>query len=357
MKVFIFGAGASKGSQKQVASDPGFGLAPPLVNELFLPRFANYNLSGPYVQPSRYFLSPAEWSECAYNAEQKKSLEQWLTKRWSEIDAKKQTTSKFAERAFFAKVAFYIWNLLQAISNTYTPENGYTSLLRILKQYDEPFGLISFNYDTLLDRAIQDVFGYEMRRFADYEAINYVKPHGSVNWIMPFRGDEGQISREGSFDVGTRLDAAIARMYNGDPFIFSRTSIYNPRHNDLNHFEYLINAHGGIFFPLIFMPLTTKLYSTVDGFANNVIDRSKDLLHEAQEIFLVGYRAQDDIIKEMFRGIAQPSQTRLITKLHVVGVGDSDQVMRDALNLSDKLEAGNIYGDGFMSFAESYRGS
>lgn len=357
MKVFIFGAGASRGSQNQEGWTPDTPYLSPLVDDLFLPQYKRFNLSNPNDDTSHCFLTPREWDECADNTGRQKSLELWLTQRWSAIDSKKQPSTQFAEKAFFAKVVFYVWNLCQRISNTYGTKNGYVTLLGKLKQYDEPFGMISFNYDTLLDRAIQEVYGREMSDFADYRSMNYVKPHGSVNWILLGRPDEMVTKSEGIFDVGTRIDTAIAKMYNGDSFQLVRARVYNPRHKDLNLFDNLVVAHNRQhFYPLLFIPLTSKLYSTVGGFADDVIKRGRFLLGEAQEIYLVGYRAQDEIIKEMFTSIATPKAGQKKTKLHVVGISDSEQIMGDALKLSENLDRGNIYSDGFMTFAESYRG-
>lgn len=58
---------------------------------------------------------------------------------------------------------------------------------------DEPFGLISFNYDTFLDQAVQRVSGL-------------IKPHGSINWIIPRRPGDRELEPK-----TIRLRAAPAR--------------------------------------------------------------------------------------------------------------------------------------------------
>ena len=81
------------------------------------------------------------------------SLEKWLTESWEKIGSLKQAATKSAERALFGRITLYIWNLLREVSKTYDNSNGYYLFAKGLKAQDEAFGLISFNYDTLLDRS------------------------------------------------------------------------------------------------------------------------------------------------------------------------------------------------------------
>jgi hypothetical protein len=82
--------------------------------------------------------------------------------------------------------------------------------------------------------------------------------------------------------------------------------------------------------------------------------KCESYLEQANEIFLIGYRAQDDIIKQIFKAIPKYSLYNPRKKLHVVGIDDSDIIMESALKLSDNLEQGNIYKSGFMTFAREY---
>lgn len=73
----------------------------------------------------------------------------------------------------------------------------------------EPVGCVTFNYDTLLEDAVQRVFGWRihtMETYAQHSAIHVFKPHGSVNWRQEARWHPG------SHFIGRgALDAAIDR--------------------------------------------------------------------------------------------------------------------------------------------------
>ncbi|MCI0330034.1 MAG: hypothetical protein L0196_03650 [candidate division Zixibacteria bacterium] len=142
MKVFILGAGASAASQ---ANMRGFsdGQRAPLVNELFHPRYLSYF--------DELGFSKGQFEEFSRAKKPNDSIEQWLTERWLGITKLKTPSRIQAERTEFGKIAFYLWRLLQGVSNTYNDTNLYRSFLKKLRTIDENFGIINFNYDTLLD--------------------------------------------------------------------------------------------------------------------------------------------------------------------------------------------------------------
>jgi hypothetical protein len=111
----------------------------------------------------------------------------------------------------------------------------------------------------------------------------------------------------------------------------------------------MMNEVGQLAYPLLFMPLTAKLYPTVLGFYETVIGKARELLREATEIYLVGYRAADDVTKEMFQDVRQG------TPLHVVGLGQaSGDVMTSVLSWATHLRQGEIHDEGFMELAKTY---
>src|SRR5260370_35432486 len=191
MKIFIFGAGAYKGSQGQV-DNPSF--VSPLTDELFDEEYRGYATYGQYE-----ILSKSELSKCANESKKMGSVEQWLTQRWNNISNFSQPRNQKVEKIFFGRVTFYIWQLLQAVSSqTYNSSNAYALLMEKLRISDQPFGLISFNYDTLLDRAVIDVFDETLTSFDDYNNFPFVKPHGSVNWILGKRASDPNTPPEAS---------------------------------------------------------------------------------------------------------------------------------------------------------------
>jgi len=95
------------------------------------------------------------------------------------------------------------------------------------------------------------------------------------------------------------------------------------------------------------MPLTTKLYPTFEGFSKRVMDGGKNLIGQADDIYLIGYRAADEIIRDMFKNV------RPETQLHVVGTGSAGQIMDEVLEWS-KIKRGEVHSEGFAKFIEAY---
>jgi len=307
MKIFIFGAGASLGSQDRTIGslDPSFHA--PLVDQLFNPTYKKY---------SNNTLNESEFEECKNAVKSCGSLERWLTERWEAIQALRDENSKQAEKAFFGGITFYLWFLLQAVSsNGYSEPNGYSILLQKIRKKDELFALISFNYDTLLDQAVQHRFRRSLLTLEEYLSFGLIKPHGSVNWLLRKRAEDPGLPEGTQIEQVLRLRTATSKLYNGPPHSMVNIEIINPDNPDLLTFEKTLSRFRyQYFYPLLFMPLTGKLYSQVEGFQEKIIQRGHDLLRQASEIYLVGYRAADDLIKEMFKNVNSN------TVLHVIGI-------------------------------------
>jgi hypothetical protein len=320
MKVFIFGAGASRASQQ---SPLGFNVPSPrapLVNQLFGPEYGKF---------ARDILSDEEFQEARLGTESAGSLEQWLTQRWEQIQSLKQDTTKTGEKAFFGRICVYIWKLLQRVSNTYDAANAYNLFTKKLKERDEPFGLISFNYDTVLDRAVSSQFGEPLISLENYLKVHLVKPHGSVNWLLMQRSNDPKAYPRVDFDVPGLLSQASKQMFNGGPLNFEHVQVLYPEDPELDDAQKLSQAKfsNQYFYPVILLPLTVKQYAFLDGFNERIISEGKKFLSTANEIYLIGYRAADDVIKEMF------AKVRSGTTLHVVSRNDSEEIQDRGLRL------------------------
>ncbi len=171
MHVYIFGAGASLGAQ------PPNLLAEcvaPLVDELFAKQYESYAVQVGLTQRALADLRSAIGTA---------PVEDWLTRTWGEIQQLREDTSRTSARARFGRLAFYIWRLFLGISATYHDANLFRVFLDKLVVKDVPFGLITFNYDTFLDQAVEQVLGVPLTTMEDYRKANLIKPHGSINWI------------------------------------------------------------------------------------------------------------------------------------------------------------------------------
>ncbi|WP_235736852.1 SIR2 family protein [Nocardioides alcanivorans] len=87
----------------------------------------------------------------------------------------------------------YLSSLLTQLPNRWhedaVGQTNYVSLLNELAASLESSGqaasLVTFNYDRLLEYAVQDVYGKRFREIEDYISpvdLRLYKPHGSVNW-------------------------------------------------------------------------------------------------------------------------------------------------------------------------------
>lgn len=342
MKIFVFGAGASLAAQHSTTYTEEHAERAPLVDQLFDEKYKVYMLSG----------AEFDLPKCREEASQAGSVERYLTERWQKIASLKSASVQKAEKTFFGRVSYYLWNVLNSISKTYPMAQGYSELLQMLYTDDEDFGLVSFNYDTLLDQSYQDVFMNPLASINDYLASNIVKLHGSVNWFLLGRDEDPPLGiGEHNYDTAVRLRQITERMFNGSPINFDKLQILDPKHNKLKNLpELMEHFHSGCLYPLLFIPLTGKLYEIVSGFADKITAKAEELFRSADDIFLIGYRANDDLIHKLLL------QAKPDTNLHVIGKGESaQQISTQVLSMHKNLTAGTVDPSGFRSFIARYK--
>lgn len=336
MKVFIFGAGASRASQTKHVKPYQVS---PLTNELVSPEYFRYanEIKMPLFELSSYIPN-----------DPKISLEKLLTERWEQVNKYNTVARRDAAKASFGKFTFYLWRVLQAVSSTYDDDNLYRVFLSKLLSHDTEIAIINFNYDILLDIALQRVFGYEFHNLVDYKKARYVKPHGSINWFLGYKEGIGpKFENETNMDTAVRLNRAALRMYNKPPLDFTTLDIVDPSHRDLEEVDHIIRRFNNqYFYPLMFIPLTIKMYSLIDNFEKEIIDTGKNLLSQASEITFVGYRAADEIIKDLFVNV-KPNTT-----LNVVSLESAPDIMNGVLKWKPDLNKGFVIYEGFGKYVE-----
>jgi len=339
MKVFIFGAGASKASQIDELRP---SRKSPLVDELFDDVY--------HTWAEMVGLTKVELDDCMENIRKIGSLEKWLTDRWEKISTYKTPRTQDSEKYFFGKVTLYIWLTLLKISETYNEKNLYYTFLRKLKKADEEYGIISFNYDLLLDRAIQDVCGYTLGSIQVYiHKARYIKPHGSVNWLVPKRIDDPKIQSEYHLETRVRLDMSSENMFKDKPLSLNGLQIIEPTHRDLHEVDHMIKRFNDqYFYPIILMPLTIKQYNQIEDFQETIIENGKKLISEAQEIYLIGYRGKDKTIDDFLR------KARKGTKLYVIGRNDTLGIAKNITSRHRQLSIKPHGNRSFEQFVEQY---
>lgn len=173
-KLFIIGAGASYGFSFDEAS---LEMRPPLVNEIFDSKYSNIYKQYPGVVKN---ISRLRFE---------KNIEKYFQDEWELLE---RSTSMNGLRDQI-NIQFYLYRLFNVITQTNDSHesNLYDQLVRYLDHYlrdnrNERVAIVSFNYDFLLEKAIERGNKIPFRTINDYVSdehrINIFKPHGSANW-------------------------------------------------------------------------------------------------------------------------------------------------------------------------------
>lgn len=211
----------------------------------------------------------------------------------------------FAINSYFAWVG---WDLKLDLLRTF--------LSRQLALPDTRHTCVSFNYDLSLDRVLQsqsagewdfaDGYGFPIRHFLargkaggqrpaieafdpvqpPSDRIQLLKPHGSLNWLLPFDGNY-QFHRE---PVVASVDAERGISYRAG-YSIDRVAFPDGRTTSLGLFLY--------------PPFERK---TKYGFIQRVVEKESQAIREADEIYVVGWSlpmtdsGQVHLISEALRG-------------------------------------------------------
>lgn len=353
MKIFVFGAGASHSAHTQTkAKRLRTDQIPPLTRDLLNGKY--------YAYAKEIGLTLNDRDEWEDETVEFDNLEEWLTAKWKDANTQKSGLTRDAHLRELAKITFFIWITLLRISECVYQntsecrgDNMYRSLLKKLKS-EESFGIVNFNYDLLLDIAFKDVFSVMFQNINDYLKVNYIKPHGSVNWFLDRRQEDRVLNFEQKFDFDTqvRIDAAIENMYKDIPFKFDGHKIMEPTDRNLYKIDNILREFDSqYFYPLVFLPIRPKNYAIISNFEAVVINKAKEIFSQASEVYFIGYRAGDEIILGLFKYI--PTSC---TRIHVVNTQNSSEII--AKSLYDRI--GNaklricIWNNGFQDFVRSY---
>lgn len=340
MKIFVFGAGASLAAQNPSSYGKGHNQRAPLVDELF-----NEEYEASMVEGIEFDL-PSIRKE----VEKIGSVEKWLTVKWEGISSLKTERKKQTERSLFGRLTIYLWNVLNSVSQTYPDAQGYSKLLVKLHKDDEDFSLVSFNYDTLLDRSYQDVFNDSLVRLDDYLSSGLIKLHGSTNWFLGKREEDPKFGhREHGGDRVVRLGHITKRMLNGPPMSMGSLQVLDPGFSGLRNLSSVMDYFSGDnFYPLMFLPLSGKLYEVVADFSGKITAKAEELFQKATDVFLIGYSANDELIHSLLEKV--PNQTLL----HIVGKALAKDISTRVRSMHFNLKEGKVFSDGLMSFIDEY---
>jgi SIR2-like domain len=224
---------------------------------------------------------------------------------------------------------------------------NYLSLLReieIANKDRHPVCLVTFNYDTLLEDALEDL-GLRITTMDDYFAhpfFRLFKLHGSVNWAQPVNI---QIrTNPASINAPLILRELLDRFTELD--ITGSLVLCNPASMGI--------VDRGPVFPAIAVPVQKKAQFACPG---AFLDRLVELLPHVCKILIVGWRATEDHFLQLLRTHLRPG-----VKLYTVAATDMEAVninrkMMDAM--PGKFSEGDCKADpsptGFTEFMRNLR--
>jgi hypothetical protein len=193
MLLVIIGAGASYDSAISRPLAPGqrdlrTNSRPPLANGLFQERevFFTAAHNHPHFQPLVHRLRPSEG----------RSIEAVL----EAIATEAETYPK--RKAQLLSIRYYIKSAITSCVGKWLEEvdgsTNYRVLLDLIQQFkndNDHILLTTFNYDTLIERALQHELGYKFDRIDDYAASSrrfpLFKLHGSTDWSRYVQSTRG----------------------------------------------------------------------------------------------------------------------------------------------------------------------
>lgn len=333
MKIFIFGAGASRGAQDNLLGE--LGLKCPTTEDFFSQEYKKYAKDVDFTEEQL-----TEFTRDRNN----ENLEKWLTEKW---DKEIEHGSGLQNRntLLFGEFTFYIWSIIWNLSKGYDKNtNLYTKLLRKLRKNEldknEEFKIITFNYDTFIDKAYIDVFNEPLHYFDDYKRLGLFKPHGSINWLLNKRDGDLEVEHLTDGDIVSRIKRASQQFYAGETFKFEDIIWVSAIHPHLNDISVLINERCGrrYFYPLIFIPLTEKFDKLVTDFNSKMITSCVDNIKRASDIYLIGYKARDKIIDELLNGAEPGANLKVINRSKSSLISDEIKAKHPQLNFETPVD-------------------
>ncbi len=323
MLMVIFGAGASYDSYPDfpppdVPQGQGNQSIPPIQSspqnqrELWRPPLANQLFSNPQHAYSHIVKRYPKLTHILHYLSQPsdgRSVEQIL-------ELLQDQGKDYPERPReIASVRYYLRDLLYEVSNRWSDEtDGATNyplligeLLRLNKG-NEPIALVTFNYDLLLDRALQ-TFGYHTQApdapLGGHPTLQLFKPHGSVDWARVVKLASPAALKPHQLIEDANILEFTSEFIRVDP----------PAQADGEAFSQTL-------FPAIAIPVQNK---TDDTFAcpRPHLNALLTLLPHVKKVLIIGWQAREAHFLKLLRA-TKPT--------HVMVVGrndaDSDNILR-----------------------------
>ena len=199
---------------------------------------------------------------------------------------------------------YYFHELFLKISEQCKSEkrSNYVSLAELIGKYtvtqSSSILLVSFNYDTLLEKALGTSLALkysEIDHYVDSKRKVYVfKPHGSCNWIRQFSHFPATYSTQGKNIFFSKMMYDSIACY-GDIFENLKPDIIvkdDPDFTNNNNFQ------SPAYLPQLLIPFTDK-----DEFIMPLAHRQtlEDNLESIEEILIIGWKGTERVFKELLK--------------------------------------------------------
>ena len=290
----VFGAGASYDSIARVAG-ADVRERPPLARQLFAAAYDKYVqkhlVAGPLVAHLRGLPEGT-------------NLEAELDR----IQSEEVPNSPTRRRQVIA-LRYYLRDVLREAAEfeTYAPaQTNYHILMDRLVMWQEktgaPITLVTFNYDTMLERAVEVVTGRRLTDLTSYvsdERLRVFKPHGSVNWGRVVANDttirdqapNPEATERNLLELAGREDIQLTNEY------FVADTSANGKMN------------GRVIVPALTVPIQKKLDFECPPAH---IDLLREALRGLKWVLSIGWRAGEQNFLDLWRGSGTYTQPRFI---------------------------------------------
>lgn len=263
---------------------PGASLRPPLVTQLFDPRF------NPILE--RYPLAQMAASDVRSRSTEPVAIERFLRDRYRDSEHP-------LDRRKFHAIHFYFQDLLWTVSKQYTqhPDN-YDRLITATERLPSVV-YVTLNYDTLLDDRLRVAASGSLFTLENYVSPDrnwsLVKLHGSVDWAVPISQSQEwiyggkQLVYEPPADVPIDTGNIVLRPTNAH-------SIEQLR---------LERQGSQFFYPALSVPLgSPDEFACPEGHVSRLRDalRAQDQL----DVLMLGYSGLDTEVLRLLADVSRP---------------------------------------------------
>lgn len=268
----ILGAGASfdvhNGSVPIIRPE----MRPPLAKQLFEARF--WGIAQSYIGVK---VLGAELGRLAQLEELPFDLEERLSQYASSEDA--------LTRRHFRDIPPYLRDLLMRVTDEYVPSpTNYLNLARrLLQTGSHRICFLTLNYDTLLEKALQDYDGsLKVRGLGDYVAEDrrawVVKIHGSTNWAI-------RVPDTSTEEGGHNIDEILGHW---DPRDDKGPITLDNRHDESTRWR--DEKSGARYYPALSAPLREKTFTCPASHTESLVE----FLQGCHKFLIIGASGLDE---------------------------------------------------------------